>query len=60
MHPYKKSTGNPTQHELIGLCRELTDHLSAYAISATNFDDDAFATCEKAERLLAEAAVGLP
>ncbi len=37
------------------LCRELTDYLSAYAISATNFDDDAFAVCEKAEWLLAAA-----
>jgi hypothetical protein len=35
--------------------RELTDHLTGYAISATNLDDEAFATCMKAERLMFDA-----
>ena len=40
---------------LLAVCRELTDHLSEYAISASVFDEDAFWTCQQAETLLSEA-----
>ncbi len=51
------STLSTTGHteKLLAVCRELTDHLSAYAISADRFDEDALVACEKAERLMADA-----
>ena len=41
---------------LLALCRELADHLNAYAISSENFDEDAFWSCQKANTLLFESA----
>ena len=40
---------------LLEVCRELADHLNAYAISGENFDEDAFWSCQKGETLLFEA-----
>jgi len=40
---------------LLALCRELADHLNAYAISSENFDEDAFWSCRKANTLLFES-----
>lgn len=41
--------------KLTASLRELADHLTGYAICATNFDEDAVIAVEKAERLLADA-----
>jgi hypothetical protein len=56
-YPLSPTIGTDTQSQidrLIGVCRSLTDHLSAYAISAETFDEDSFISCERAERLLSE------
>lgn len=58
MYSHPTTNGLPGQSDLLALCRELTVHLTAYAISATHFDDEAFAACERAERLLFDAALG--
>ena len=55
MHTQTIPTGPQTQIDFLSLMRELTDHLTGYAISPTNFDDEALATCEKAERLMFDA-----
>jgi hypothetical protein len=54
MNPAPTAPDRITQ-ELLHTCRLLTDHLSAYAVSATNFDEEAFIACEQAERLLYDA-----
>lgn len=50
-----QTTPTGPQTQLVNSCRELTDHLSAYAISAGHFDEEAFMACERAERLLFDA-----
>ncbi len=46
------TTGN---QDLLRLCRNLTDHLSAYAISAGRFDEKAFYAVQQAERIMFDA-----
>jgi hypothetical protein len=44
-------------HRAKALIRELADQLDQYAVSSTNFDEDAFYTVEKAERFLFDATL---
>lgn len=47
-------TTTPLLVRLTAVCRQLIDQLAEHALSADNFDEDAFIACEMAETLLAD------